>query len=201
MLASLRSRLTYSGVVSTLCLFMLLGGGAYAATRITGKDVKDSSLTGRDIKNDSLTSKDVKGLTSKDFVGRLPAGLQGPKGDKGDKGDTGGVDTEILWAVVKSDATLARGKHALTSERLAFPAQPPTTGAYVVTFDRNVSQCAYSVTEGGDTPVVSAGISDPHQILAHSANGSDKVLVTAGKHDPPSPPQNVDLGFHLIVAC
>ena len=203
MLARLRSRLTYANVVSTLCLFMLLGGSAYAAIQITGKNVKNSSLTGTDVKNNSLTGSDVKGLTGKDFSGSLPAGQQGPKGDKGDKGDkgeTGGVDTAILWAVVRQDATLARGKHATSSARLSFGG-PPTTGAYVVTFDRNVSQCAYSVTEGGDTPVVSAGISDPHQILAHSANGSDAVLVTAGRRFGTGTPESVDIPFHLIVAC
>jgi hypothetical protein len=71
-----------------------------------------------------------------------------------------------------------------------------------VTFDRNVSQCSYSVTEGGDTPVVSAGVSDPHQILAHpSGNGADTVLVTTAKRAYPAGPESVDIPFHLIVAC
>ena len=41
---------------------MLVSGGAYAtaATLITGKQVKDSSLSGRDVKNSSLTGADVK---------------------------------------------------------------------------------------------------------------------------------------------
>ena len=112
------------------------------------------------------------------------------------------MDTTILWAVVRGDATLARGKHAVSSARLSFGVDRPTTGAYLVTFDRNVSQCAYSVTEGGDTPIVSAGISDPHQILAHPTGAAgDTVLVTTAKHDPPAAPENVDIPFHLIVAC
>ena len=74
---------------TTLCLFIVLSGGAYAATTITGKNVKNSSLTGADIKNSSLTTSDVKNrsLLGADLkAGQLP---QGPKGDKGDKGDTG----------------------------------------------------------------------------------------------------------------
>lgn len=89
MFDSLRRRITYSNVVATLALFVALGGTSYAALKVTGKDVKDSSLTGADIKNSSLTTSDVKdsSLLAKDFkAGQLPAG---PKGDKGDKGDPG----------------------------------------------------------------------------------------------------------------
>jgi hypothetical protein len=206
-MAHLRSHLTYSNVIATLALFIALGGSAYAAAKLTGDDIKDRSLTAEDIKRGTLTGAEIKNhsLRSREFApGVLLQGAKGDKGDrgdKGDKGDTGGVDTTILWAVVKFDATLARGKHAVSSARLSFGG-PPTTGAYVVTFDRNVSQCAYSVTEGGDTPIVSAGISDPHQILAHPTGAAgDAVLVTTAKHDPPAAPVNVDIPFHLIVAC
>jgi hypothetical protein len=97
----IRSQLTYANVVSTLCLFIVLGGGAYAAATITGKDVKDGSLTGADIKDNSLGSVDIKNgdLLAKDFKpGQLPTGprgdagergLQGPPGVQGLKGDTG----------------------------------------------------------------------------------------------------------------
>lgn len=52
--------LTYANVVSTVCLVLLLGGSAYAAATITGKDVKNSSLTGKDVKDSSLAGRDVK---------------------------------------------------------------------------------------------------------------------------------------------
>ncbi len=47
MLAGIRSRLTYANVVSTLCLFILLGGSVYAASVIRGKDIKPDSITGK----------------------------------------------------------------------------------------------------------------------------------------------------------
>jgi hypothetical protein len=78
----LRSRLTYANVVSTVCLFAVLGGTSYAALLITGKDVKDSSLTGKDIKDRSLLGKDFA-------RGQLPAGARGPAGPKGDQGPQG----------------------------------------------------------------------------------------------------------------
>jgi hypothetical protein len=88
-LAKLRNRLTFANVVSVLALFVALGGSSYAAIKVTGKNVKDSSLTGKDIKNSSLTSSDVKNrsLLSKDFkTGQLPAGPRGADGSNGTNG-------------------------------------------------------------------------------------------------------------------
>lgn len=59
MLAKLRPRLSYANVVSTLCLFVVLGGTSYAALVVTGADVRDGSLTGADIKNFSLDADDL----------------------------------------------------------------------------------------------------------------------------------------------
>jgi hypothetical protein len=96
LLFHLRTRLTYANVMATIAIFLALGGSSYAAIKVTGKNVKDSSLTGKDVKNSSLTGIDVKNgsLLAADFGGgQLPAGPQGPKGDtgaKGDKGEPGG---------------------------------------------------------------------------------------------------------------
>lgn len=59
MLRALRHHLTYANVMSTIAVFVVLGGGAYAAATITGGDVKDRSLTGKDIKRNSLTGKQI----------------------------------------------------------------------------------------------------------------------------------------------
>jgi hypothetical protein len=83
---------------------MLVGGGAYAtaATVITGKNVRDSSLTGHDVRNGSLTSSDVKArslqgtdirrgtLTVNAFrKGTLLRGAKGATGGTGGTGATG----------------------------------------------------------------------------------------------------------------
>lgn len=98
-----RERMTFANVVSSMALFVALGGTSYAALTVTGKNVKNSSLTGADVKrssltgsdvrNNSLTGGDVKNLTAGDFApGQLPAakaGPTGPVGPAGAKGDTG----------------------------------------------------------------------------------------------------------------
>jgi hypothetical protein len=59
---TLRSRLTYSNVVSTLCLFLLLGGGtAFAASQLAknsvgSKQLKKNSVGAAKIKNEAVTA-------------------------------------------------------------------------------------------------------------------------------------------------
>jgi hypothetical protein len=112
MFSKIRARLTYANVVATLALFVALGGSSYAAIKITGKNVKNSSLTGRDIKNSSLTTSDVKNrsLLAKDFkTGQLPAGQSGTPGAKGDPGPTFGDAVQVGTATVArcDDTTVA----------------------------------------------------------------------------------------------
>jgi hypothetical protein len=69
------SRLTYANVVSTLCLFLLLGGGAaFAATNLAKnsvgtKQIKNSAVTGAKIKNGAVTGAKID-LSS---VGTVPS--------------------------------------------------------------------------------------------------------------------------------
>src|SRR5262245_61371447 len=61
----MRSRLTYANIVSTLCLFLLLAGGAaYAASHLAKnsvgtKQIKKNAVTGAKVKNQSLTGRDI----------------------------------------------------------------------------------------------------------------------------------------------
>jgi hypothetical protein len=59
MIVRMRRHLTYANVISSLCLFILLGGSAYAAATITGKQVKNNSLTSADIRNGTLQAVDL----------------------------------------------------------------------------------------------------------------------------------------------
>lgn len=61
MLKRLRNRITYANVVSTLALFIALGGGvAYAASKIDGSDIRKRSLTSKQFKSDSIGRRVVK---------------------------------------------------------------------------------------------------------------------------------------------
>lgn len=59
----IRPRLTYANVTATLALFVALGGVSYAATRISGRQIKAHTLTARNYKANSVTGKAVKEKT------------------------------------------------------------------------------------------------------------------------------------------
>jgi type VI protein secretion system component Hcp len=81
-LSALTRRLTYANVTSTACLFIMLGGSAYAATAITGSDVRNGSLTSADVRDHTLLARDFK-------AGELRRGPQGEPGRAGDPGPAG----------------------------------------------------------------------------------------------------------------
>jgi hypothetical protein len=74
MLRTLRSHLSYANVMSTIAVFIVLGGGAYAAVKLPKNSVGTKQL-----KNGAVTKQ------------KLARGVAtaGPKGDKGAKGDQG----------------------------------------------------------------------------------------------------------------
>ena len=118
-----RKFLTYANVLATLALFVALGGGAYAAGLITGKQIKDGSITGADIKNGSLLAADFK-------TGQIPAGPAGPAGAPGTAGVPGIPGTAVAFAHINGDGTLdAANVKAITSANISHPA----VGTYCIT--------------------------------------------------------------------
>ena len=55
----LRSHLTYANVISTLCLFLVLGGGSAVAlsgtNTVFSDDIVDNEVKTADVRNDTLT--------------------------------------------------------------------------------------------------------------------------------------------------
>jgi hypothetical protein len=60
MIERFRRRLTYANVMSTVAVFIALGGTSYAALNLTGRDIRDGSLTGRDIGPNSIGGNRIK---------------------------------------------------------------------------------------------------------------------------------------------
>ena len=72
MLARFRARLTYSNVVSTLALFIALGGSAYAVGEITSRDIRNRSIKGGDLRLNTVTGKEIR----ESRLGAVPRSLQ-----------------------------------------------------------------------------------------------------------------------------
>ena len=91
-LKRLRSKLTYANVVSSLCLFLLLGGGAaFAATRLP-----KNSVGAKQLKEGAVTPANLSVAAKQTITGpqgptgaQGPTGLPGPTGPQGPKGDQG----------------------------------------------------------------------------------------------------------------
>jgi len=80
-------RLSYANVMSSLALFLALGGVSWAAATLPANSVgkrqlKDNAVTGEKIANGSLRAADFA-------RGALPAGPQGPAGPAGPPGSAG----------------------------------------------------------------------------------------------------------------
>ena len=60
MLTKLRQRLTYANVMSTLGVFIALGGSSYAALTISGSDIRNRSIPAKKLKRNSLTTREVR---------------------------------------------------------------------------------------------------------------------------------------------
>jgi hypothetical protein len=83
----LRTQLTYANVMSSIAVFVVLGGGAYAAATLPknsvgSKQIKANAVTSSKVKDGSLLSKDFK-------PGQLVAGAPGPAGLTGPAGPAG----------------------------------------------------------------------------------------------------------------
>jgi hypothetical protein len=112
-LAKLRPKLTYANVVSTLCLFILLGGSSYAAVKLGRNAVKSKNIAA-----DAVTSPKVKNgsLISEDFrPGQLPSGPGGPAGDPGAPGTNGVNGTSVTSANEPAGPNCANGGAKFTA--------------------------------------------------------------------------------------
>jgi hypothetical protein len=91
----LRGRITWANVVSSLALFVAIGGVSWAAVTLPknsvgGSKIKKNAVTGVKVKDKSLKPSDFAPGALQAGVGPAgPAGPVGPAGATGDKGDAG----------------------------------------------------------------------------------------------------------------
>ena len=205
----LRGKLTYANVISTLCLFLLLGGGAaFAATQLP-----KNSVGARQIKRGAITPAKVSNATRQVLAGdqgpRGQQGQQGQKGARGPQGPTGatgktgpqglkgetGAAATALWAVVdgniKPNPTfVSKSPAAVSVERIGGLA-----GVYTVNFNRDVSACAYSVTPVDVITMISA---DTTKFTEGKPNG---VGIQVNEWADTGEPPLRDTQFSIAVFC
>ena len=112
----LRSKLTSANVLAFSALFIVLGGGAYAAGTINGGSIINHSITGQDIKKGSIPLTALK---------KLPVGTPGPAGAPGAPGAAGSA---LAYAHVNADGSL----DAANSKNIGATSLTNLTGYYCV---------------------------------------------------------------------
>lgn len=113
----LREKLTYSNLVSTLCLFLLLGGGAYAATNLPKNSVGTRELQRNAVKTGQIARNAVR-------VGKL--GFEAVKAGKLAKNavPTNRLRDDAVTGAKLKEATLSTVPSAQTAQ-LADSITPP----------------------------------------------------------------------------
>jgi hypothetical protein len=77
----MRKHLTYANVMSTIAVFLVLGGAtAFAASKINGGSIKAKSIAGGKLKNDTLTGAQIKEST----LGQVPSAASAGTATKAD---------------------------------------------------------------------------------------------------------------------
>jgi hypothetical protein len=186
-----RRHLTYANLVSSLCLFFALGGTTYAVSQLPR-----NSVGADQVKAGAVRSSEVKdrSLRAKDFAtGQLPKGAKGDRGDAGSRGDTGppgvnGANATSLFAVVAANGTLAA-----SSGVVGAVAHTTSTGIYVVSFNRDVSQCAFIATIG----VRNGGLPGDPEIAANNQTGFPEQVVVETFLGATA----TDRSFNVAVLC
>jgi hypothetical protein len=113
MTARIGKALSFSNVIACLALFIALGGTVYAAGKISGKQIKPSSLPGNRLKPRTITARRIKPKT---LTGRQvrPRSLTGNQ-----------IDQKTLTAV--NAAGLANVQYVTTTASLPSYGRPGTT--------------------------------------------------------------------------
>ena len=160
-----RPRLTYANVIATLALFLALGGGAWAATKLPKNSVGTAQL-----KKGAVTPTKISKAAKAALTGapgargpQGPRGETGPKGEPGTKGDTGNTgprgpsatyskfDSESTSELRKVSVTVPAGNYVVQGSMVA-----DFNGSGYVEVDCNLGGSTGSTGIGGTELTVPA---------------------------------------------
>jgi hypothetical protein len=192
-----RAHLTYANVMATVAAFAAIAGGTFAIAAIPDRQGRINSCyvkkgkkkgqvrllaSGKCKRSERQVSWNRQGPTG-------PQGVPGTPGTPGEQGQPGqpGEPATRLWAVLSSSGTLVRGSGALSATRTGM-------GDYEVTFNRDVSECAWvgSVAPGG-----SGATSFVSHWAGRAASSGPTIVGAIRSHDASA----VDSSHHVAVFC
>ncbi len=188
---TIRSKLTYANVISTLCLFLLLGGGAALAAGKLGKNsigtkqIKNGAVTGAKIKKGTITGSQIN-LAK---LGTVPsaakaetATVASTAANAQNSNNLGGAPASAYeprpqWALVRSDGTILAQSGGITINN-AFV----SSGLYFLDFGMSVANRPVSVVPHYADPGLS-GEASATPCGGSSVPGGFECTETAGVND------------------
>jgi hypothetical protein len=177
-----------TAIIAAIVSMLVSAASASAAFVVTSKNIKNGTIQLVDI-----NSRAKAGLRGQRGARGIPGsqgipGAQGIPGTPGPPGPPGPAATS-LWAVVNgTDGTLARGSGVVAAGSIGF-------ADYVVSFNRDVRNCAYLATSG----LAGTGLQGPGAMLHVSQRELDPNGVRIRTFDENAMP--VIRSFHLAVFC
>src|SRR5829696_8966771 len=184
-MSKLRERLTYANVVSTLCLCILLGGSAYAATRLPNNSVGTKQL-----KKGAVSLSKIKPSAISAIKGQ-----KGERGDRGPQGEAGhaGQDATRLFARIVASNGFAAVKSGVTE------GENTGLGTYSIDFTSDLSNCALQVTTGVGIPVNPGDIYSDGSGATVRVSAADSSVALVATTDEEGTPANVS--FFIAAFC
>jgi hypothetical protein len=191
-LTRVRAHLSYANTMSTLAVFIALGGSAWAVTALPRNSVGSAQIrTGAvstgEIRNRSVRSIDIRdrAITLRDISASARASLRGAQGPAGPPGPAA---TSYRAAVNSGGGTPSGNARTVNHQG--------GTNEYTVHFDRDVSACIYSATLAAVQNGPTLEQPPAGRITAASAGGDGVLVRTFAANGTAA-----EAPFHLIVAC
>jgi hypothetical protein len=187
-LRSIRSRLTYANVASSIALFAALGGTSYALTlpgnSVGAKQLRTGSVGSAEIRTGAVRSAEIRNgaIAAKDLFHAARTWLHGRQGPQGPAGPAG----PSFFVEVNSG-----GGHVIGTANVSHS----STSVYTIGFARSVASCALvaspAVVPGG---LRNAALAGSTVVVSH--DGDNAVVRTYDEMN-----READLPFTLIAAC
>jgi hypothetical protein len=172
-MSNLKRRPSPALAISLIALFVALGSGAYAASKIDTQDIRKKAVTtpkldGKAVSKQKIAGKAVTGAkVARDSIKSAKVQDESLKTD--DYGPETVTEAKLAGSAVSTDKLV---DDAVTTDKLASPplfatvapadtnpqivrgqgavevTRRPAAGSFVVTFDRNVQNCTWLATYG-----------------------------------------------------
>jgi len=176
---ALRERATYANVMSTMAVFIALGGAAYAVSKLPkdsvgAKQIAKNAVRSSEIKAGAVKTGEVRdgSLLGADFAsGQLPAGARGATGPTGPHGATGAAGapgTARAYGLVSTTAPFL----AATRSKNVASVTNPSAGTYCVTLDASIDATKVA-------PIVTPNFSNDDTDGGPPASSDDQSFVEA----------------------